>query len=118
MGCRPSKNQLLREVETLAELSRVVHSQTIQKVRGGCARAKLGSEVLRGWGRTSQQWLNAGRQACARGAEDLREILESFQSFNDLRREGLEIFENSFRERGYQLQLSVHTLEASSVLGI
>ena len=68
--------------------------------------------------RTSSQGLNASKQACARGVEGLREILESFQTFNDLSREGLEIFENSFIERRDQLQLSVQTLEASSALGV
>ena len=118
MGRHPSLNQLLREVKILAELGRAVPSQTIQKVRGGCARSKLGSEVLRGLERTSPQRLTAGWQASSIGVESMHDILESFQCINDLGREGLEIFENSFRERGYQLQLSVKTLEASSVLGI
>ena len=63
--------------------------------------------------RAEAEFLQAG--VCE---ESLREILECFQSYNDLRREELEIFENSFGEREDKLQLSVQTLESSSVLGI
>ena len=52
------------------------------------------------------------------GANGLRGILESFQSFNDLRQKGLEILEVSFWEREDQLQLCVQILKASSVLAI
>ena len=45
-------------------------------------------------------------------------VLESFQSFDDLRREGLKVLKDSFWERGDQLQLIVQILETSSVLGI
>ena len=57
------------------------------------------SEVLRGLGRTSPQRLNAGGQACASGVERLCEVLESFESFDDLRREGLEVLEDTLWER-------------------
>ena len=106
------------EIQALAELRRVVHSQTIKEVRGGGASTELGSEVLSGLGRTSPQLLNARRRAGARGVERLCEVLERFESFDDLRREGLKVLEDPFWERRDQLELSVQILEASSILGI
>ena len=81
-------------------------------------RTELGSEVLRCLGRTSPQWLNADRQTSAMDVKGLCDVLEGFQSFDDLRRDRLEILKDSFLERRDQLQLGVQILEASSVLGI